>query len=775
MLLSAVVFFAIALPFRSLFTLLPGVTEIRPANMVPVVFGIQLGPAAAWGISVGNLISDILSGSGPFVCATGFLTNFFYTYIPYKLWYTLRLGKEPIRPVRLGTVQEIVKYILVVFIDSFITTVSLSLIFEAAGFQTFASSFPLLFFNNFDFAVILGIPVLFLWNRFRLPVVVPEYRENSKLRLRARWLDLPLPLIISVGGGYFVSSSVRGSGETGSSSALMLLCVTMAGLVIYAFRPAEKTELPAPGTDGVRFSIKAKVTVGFLLLTLVFLVLLAAVTFHALNTGGDLSRLEVWNYIYLVLGITINLLYGIALLFLWYVERNITTPIERLSRLTELYAEQEHKHGGDLAVRLQQLADTVPEGDEIGALAYSFRNMVGELDEYMADLAEVTADRERIATELNVATQIQVSMLPCIFPPFPDREEFDIYASMTPAREVGGDFYDFFLVDDDHLALVIADVSGKGVPAALFMVIAKTLLKNAAQTGLSPKAVLEKINNQLCENNEAEMFVTVWLGILEISTGKLTAANAGHEYPALRQENGNFQLFKDRHGFVLAGMENCRYREYELQLNTGDTLFVYTDGVAEATDASQTLYGTDRMLSALNRNADADPRELIENVKENIDMFVKEAPQFDDITMLALRMRNDRSETMKKISVSPCLESLNSVTAFFESCLGEQDAPMKVIAQVNITIDEIFSNIVQYSGATSVWAGCAAGSGSAVLRFADNGRPYDPTEREDPDVTLPAEERDTGGLGIFMVKKMMDEVTYEYRDGFNILTMRKNW
>ena len=250
-----------------------------------------------------------------------------------------------------------------------------------------------------------------------------------------------------------------------------------------------------------------------------------------------------------------------------------------------------------------------------------------------------SAARQRIETELNVATQIQADMLPRIFPAFPERPEFDIYASMTPAKEVGGDFYDFFLMDDDHLALVIADVSGKGVPAALFMVIAKTLLKNAAQTGLSPRAVLEKVNNQLCENNEAEMFVTVWLGVYEISTGKLTAANAGHEYPAVQRADGAFELYKDRHGFVLAGMENARYREYELELGLGDTLFVYTDGVAEATDGANTLYGTDRMLDALNRSRDRTPEELLRDMKADIDRFVGGAPQFDDITMLAIQRK----------------------------------------------------------------------------------------------------------------------------------------
>lgn len=251
--------------------------------------------------------------------------------------------------------------------------------------------------------------------------------------------------------------------------------------------------------------------------------------------------------------------------------------------------------------------------------------------------AEESRERERIGAELHVATQIQASMLPCLFPAFPEREEFDIYASMTPAKEVGGDFYDFFLVDDDHLALVMADVSGKGVPAALFMVTAKTLLKNAVQAGLSPGAALEKVNGQLMENNQVEMFVTVWLGVYEISSGRLVAANAGHEYPAICRAGGEFALYRDRHGFVLAGIEDTRYREYELELGPGDALFVYTDGVAEAADGANAMYGTGRMLSALNRAPERGPRELLEAVKADVDRFAGGAPQFDDITMLCIR------------------------------------------------------------------------------------------------------------------------------------------
>ena len=361
---------------------------------------------------------------------------------------------------------------------------------------------------------------------------------------------------------------------------------------------------------------------------------------------ADISMNEVINtqrtFLAVLAALLAALTIGFLALFLVVMRRQVIRPINQLTQATGAFIQN---HEEELAAGTATV--NVPDihtGDEVELLADSFRKMEEDMISYLRSFMAITAEKERIGAELNVATQIQADMLPRIFPAFPERPEFDIYASMTPAKEVGGDFYDFFLVDDDHLAMVIADVSGKGVPAALFMVIAKTLLKNAAQTGLPPKAVLEKVNNQLCENNEAEMFVTVWLGIYEISTGKLTAANAGHEYPAIRRSGGRFELVKDRHGFVLAGMENARYREYELELGMGDTLFLYTDGVAEATGAANILYGTDRMLATLNTAPGRCPEELLRDVKQDIDRFVGEAPQFDDITMLAIQRKPSKRE-----------------------------------------------------------------------------------------------------------------------------------
>ena len=248
----------------------------------------------------------------------------------------------------------------------------------------------------------------------------------------------------------------------------------------------------------------------------------------------------------------------------------------------------------------------------------------------------IDQSREKVAAdrEMRMATQIQEGMLPSIFPAFPDRTDFDVFASMDPAREVGGDFYDFFLVDDDHLCMVMADVSGKGIPAALFMMASKIILANNAKMGKSPAAVLEATNEAICANNRMELFVTVWLGILEISTGKLTAANAGHEYPVLKRPGGDFALVKDRHGFVVGGMEGVHYRNYELVLEPGSKLFLYTDGVPEASNAGNELFGTERMLAALNEMPDAGPEQMLKGVRSAVDAFVEEAEQFDDLTML---------------------------------------------------------------------------------------------------------------------------------------------
>ena len=249
---------------------------------------------------------------------------------------------------------------------------------------------------------------------------------------------------------------------------------------------------------------------------------------------------------------------------------------------------------------------------------------------------DLEQENERIRSELAMASRIQSAMLPGIFPAFPERKEFDIYASMDPVRGVGGDFFDFFFIDRDHLCLLIADVSGKGIPAALFMMASKIILADNAKSGKSPAQILQDTNEAICANNPEEMFVTVWLGILDISTGLLTTANAGHEYPALMHADGQFELFRDRHGLVVGGMPGVKYHEHSLQMYPGSKLFVYTDGVPEATDAENALFGTTRMLEALNAHANESPKQILHGVRQAVNEFVSDMEQFDDLTMMCL-------------------------------------------------------------------------------------------------------------------------------------------
>ena len=297
---------------------------------------------------------------------------------------------------------------------------------------------------------------------------------------------------------------------------------------------------------------------------------------------------------------------------------------------------REYMHTKDGEKVRKTLSVAVHAKNEIGELSQDVIDLTQEIDDHVQRIESITAERERIGAELALAARIQANTLPNVFPPFPDRHEFDIYAAMNPAKEVGGDFYDYFLIDDDHLALLIADVSGKGVPAALFMMVSMIIIQNVAENHKSPADILGHVNELICQKNPEEMFVSVWLGILEISTGRMTAANAGHEYPILKDPDGPFRLIKDRHGFVIGAMEGVKYTDYELQLAPGSRLFLYTDGLAEATDADGRMFGTDRAVAVLNTEIDSEPETILANMQRAVDVFVRDAEQFDDLTMLCL-------------------------------------------------------------------------------------------------------------------------------------------
>ncbi len=463
------------------------------------------------------------------------------------------------------------------------------------------------------------------------------------------------------------------------------------------------------------------------------------------------------------------ILLGIILMLT--VNSTLVKPINKLSEATETFVKHRSENT-DAVSNLSKL--NIKTGDEVETLCDSIKQMEKDINEYINHLTAVTAEKERIGAELELATRIQADMLPNIYPAFPERDDLDIYASMTPAKEVGGDFYDFFLVDDSHLAMVMADVSGKGVPAALFMMMSKILIQNAVMSGKSPADALMAVNNQICANNREEMFVTVWLGVIDLNSGLITAANAGHEKPIIKLPDKDFELFNDKHGFVIGGMEGLKYRNYEIQLEKGSKLFLYTDGVVEATNSADELYGIERTLDALNGCNVERPTDILKAVKESVDEFVGTAPQFDDLTMLCFEYSGDKNT----LTVDATLENVAKAVDFVGEIAQLLPFTLREKNQIEIAIDEIVSNVARYSygedtGKVSVKVD--TDSEGITITISDEGVPYNPLEKEDPDITLSADERGIGGYGIFIVKNTMDNIEYENRNGKNILTLRKNF
>ena len=420
--------------------------------------------------------------------------------------------------------------------------------------------------------------------------------------------------------------------------------------------------------------------------------------------------------------------------------------------------------GGNLNVKVD-----VRSNAEFSSLSDDINSTVATLKRYISEAAA------RIDKELEYAKQIQLSALPSNFP---DKENYSIYAQMIAAKEVGGDFYDFYTLDENTVLFLAADVSGKGIPAAMFMMTAKTIIRDLAERGLSVDEIFTIANEKLCENNESGMFVTAWMGKFDLSTGKLSFANAGHNPPLLVHSDGKCEYLKSRTGFILAGMEGMMYRANEMTLNKGDRIFLYTDGVTEATDKKEALYGEDRLLSYMDRNKKLKSEVLLSGLKEDIDLFAGDAPQFDDITMLIFDYKKKESAAMKEKVFSARNDALPEVMAFTEECLETFECPIKTSMAISVAVEEIFVNIASYAysdgtGEASICFDFDENERLMTLVISDEGIPFNPLERDEPDITLSAADRDIGGLGIFITKKTMDTVSYKNENGRNILTMTK--
>ncbi|MBQ7678345.1 MAG: SpoIIE family protein phosphatase [Butyrivibrio sp.] len=473
---------------------------------------------------------------------------------------------------------------------------------------------------------------------------------------------------------------------------------------------------------------------------------------------------------------------GLILLFLYFV---VCHPLGRVKKIVTDYERDKNPELVKKAVMRLRVRN------EIGAFADEFMDLTEEMERYTREVERMAGERKRTETELELATNIQADMLPKVFPDFPEKEIYEIYATMDPAKEVGGDFYDFYRTDEDHLVLTIADVSGKGVPAALFMVISKTLLKNRTLVGGTPGQILTDVNNQLCEGNDTGLFVTVWLGILTISTGELVVGNGGHEYPGMRMGGKPFELVRSVHDPMLGLIEDTEYRNEYFQLAPGDGIFIYTDGVPEATAADESMFSEERLAEVLRESpATESPRELLARVRAAVDGFVGEAPQFDDLTMLGFvyhgAAHTDQAEQTeqtggdmeKELQLEARIDNIPQVLAFVDKHLMAHGCSDELKLNIDVAVEEWFTNISNYAyqpetGMATIRVEMEENPSTIDITFMDGGKQFDPLAKSDPDKEQLAEDLPIGGLGIYMIKNSMDEMSYRYENGKNIVSIKK--
>lgn len=633
--------------------------------------------------------------------------------------------------------------------------------------------------------ILYGMVPYYLWKKINKEKDGSQYKLDSLSRILKFCLIIIVDAVIMVAFSGIVNHAYSVNDFMSINSFYMLLNCFDAGLIfgcplMIVGHLLERSLERVKGSSDKKiltFSLNERIIIYTIItgLSICLLVGIAVYVADTMASGG--SGISLFGRIYIFETLTLNFYFILSIGFMWYTEKKVSKPVEHLAEIAENYY-VEHSEDDDRKKFIDECSEYTSDDTEVGNLARSYISMVEDLETYITNLKKVTAEKERINAELSLASDIQANMLPCIFPAFPEYDEFDIFASMTPAKEVGGDFYDFFMTDKNHMAFVMADVSGKGVPAALFMVIAKTLIKNYAQMGQEPEQVFTTANRMLCDSNDAGLFVTAWIGILDLETGVLKYANAGHNPPLIKKSGGQFEYLRSRSGFVLAGLETTKYKQSEMVLNPGDRIFLYTDGVTEATNGENQLYGEDRLETFLNEYQSETAQEILVHLQNDIDGFVKEAPQFDDITMLMFDYKKKIKPDMIE-KIYPADDSaLNDVIAFVEEELEKAECPMKTMMQLTMALEEVFVNVAHYAysgepGEVSVGIAFDEKKRIITFRISDKGVEFNPLDKADPDITLSADDREIGGLGIFICKKTMDEIEYARKDEENILTMIK--
>ncbi len=614
-LFTALIYAIAIIPTKLLLMLMPG-AEVRFAACIPVVAGMMWGPAGAIGSALGNFAADFYTGSSLYICFWGAAANFFLAYLPYKLWYSLSKNTKPLLFVH--DTRSFFKFLIIIFVTALLFSSLLTAIILPSARVNIAESFFIFFSNNFDFPLLFGLPLLLWLHSTNTVFFVPKPCHKNQ---RPYYISLLVAIALCAAFIAFITNST----ELPAHFSVIYLTVMLI-LLAYASRmPAYPEIQPLSDTDTF-CSLSARATSCFLLLSIFSVLFVGFAVFIANPDLIKISKsLELWRTIFSTLLISINIIFIAMLFILWQTEKQVVLPLSKLSCMAHEFA------GSGKLIHSEIPVNFTGKTDEIGMLYNSFYQMTSDINHYIADLSTAIAEKETITAQLDIAAKIQQGMLADTRSINRNLKGYEISAGMFPAREVGGDLYDCFYIDDEHLAILIADVSGKGIPAALFMTVTKALLKNNAS--LNPGKILEKTNNYLCENNEMMMFVTVWLGIVHLPSGSIIYANAGHNYPLVQSGISPSTRLKERSGPPLGAKYGISYKEYNLILPQESRLLLYTDGITEAENSHHEFYGAERLFHRFERAHI--PDDILFSVLE----FSEGTPQTDDITVLWLERK----------------------------------------------------------------------------------------------------------------------------------------
>ncbi len=594
--------------------------------LCPVV-GLLFGPFGALGVDTISLVENLIKHPDRInICILDFLTTFLVSYIPYRLWYSTFLNGGSTRPT-LNSVRNVFKFIAVLAISAISYTILYNLTYGLidGSFEIGFDDITRLM-NVSTFSFIYGFGAVILMRYLGIELYAPRGSTSEGWRTRIDPNVYNLFLIIGILFPLIVLTIYP--------TELMISIVTQVTYVLFMLFLLKPVKQPVggitthPGKDRFNNSLIERIIVMFLVSSILICTMSVVCTRYGIL--GDVLGVGMEKAILFYMGASLMTFFIPMVLSLWYVDRRITTPLMAMSRAAEGFITS-----SDISENAERAktvyVDYHNENSEIGKLATSLTKMTDDMESYVNNIRELRGKQEKIEAEMSLAQAIQRSLIPMDFDSVEEKGPH-IFASMTPARFVGGDLYHFFMVDEDHLAFIVADVSGKGVPASLFMAITKSLIEGHAMSGHSPEDIMSHVNNGLC--NDRDIFVTAWLGIMDITTGKVEFVNAGHNPPVLRRKGAASEYLKTRPGLVLGGMKDMVYKRYEIQLKPGDRILLYTDGVTEANVDYGGFYGEDRLLRMLDLDRNRSVKDDVEFIRNDVISFMKGSDQFDDITIL---------------------------------------------------------------------------------------------------------------------------------------------